>query len=74
MGTERVHGERQRIVLDLEVGTDPITGTIAAAASPVQPFSGLMQLVAALDEIRESSAANARPAGTEPKLEREAQR
>ena len=45
-----------RIVLDLEPGSEPISGTIASGSDPGEPFAGVMQLVAALDRLRETGA------------------
>ena len=44
--------EPLRIVLDVEPGVEPISGTIATRSHPEETFAGVMQLVAALDRLR----------------------
>ena len=65
MGTEKESGSRLRIVLDLESGVEPISGTIASGTDPAEPFAGLMQLVAALDRLRDETPATGRVAAIE---------
>jgi hypothetical protein len=52
MGLEEGRREPLRIVLDVEQGVEPISGTIASGSDPAEPFAGVMQLVAALDRLR----------------------
>jgi hypothetical protein len=52
MGLEEGRREPLRIVLDVEPGVEPISGTIASGSDPGEPFAGVMQLVAALDRMR----------------------
>jgi hypothetical protein len=54
MGIEREKesGDRLRIVLDVQADAEPISGTIATATGAGEPFTGVMQLVAALDRMR----------------------
>ena len=57
MGTGEVKEAPVRVVLELDPGVEPISGTITAASGPAQSFNGLMQLVAALDGMREGQVA-----------------
>jgi hypothetical protein len=52
MGMEKGRRDRLRIVLELEDGSEPISGTIAADLGPAEPFAGVMQLIAAVDRVR----------------------
>jgi hypothetical protein len=61
MGTEKDSGDRLRIVLDLEPGAEPITGTIASGSQRGEQFAGVMQLVAALDRLRGETGAGPLP-------------
>ena len=57
--------EPVRLVLELEAG-DPIRGSLRIADGPQREFAGLLQLVAALDQLRvdPASAAEPQPHGT----------
>jgi hypothetical protein len=65
MGMEKESGGPLRIVLDLEPGAEPITGTIASGSRPRESFAGVMQLVAALDRLRDQTAASPMPVAIE---------
>jgi hypothetical protein len=52
MGLEKGRRDPLRIVLDVQSGVEPISGTIASGTDPAEPFAGVMQLVAALDRLR----------------------
>jgi hypothetical protein len=45
-------------VLELEPGTEPISGSIGHESGPARSFAGLMQLVAALDDLRADGSAD----------------
>jgi hypothetical protein len=55
---EQVHG-RRRVVLELELSTEPIAGSVRVDDTPGHPFAGYTQLIAALDAARIAPPPNA---------------
>ena len=53
---------RRRVVLDLDLGSEPIGGSLRVGAQPAQPFAGYTQLISTLDAARASA-----PGGQEMK-------
>jgi hypothetical protein len=44
--------ERRRLIIDLDIGADPVRGSIGPSNGAAEPFSGYVQLIAALEEFR----------------------
>jgi hypothetical protein len=41
-----------RVIVDVDVGADPITGRVAAIDAAPREFTGYVSLIAALEELR----------------------
>jgi hypothetical protein len=52
----RVHpglmNERRQLIIELDAGADPVRGTIGPSDGAAEPFSGYVQLIAALEGYR----------------------
>jgi hypothetical protein len=44
--------ERRQLVIELDAGADPVRGSIGPADGAAEPFSGYVQLIAALEGYR----------------------
>jgi hypothetical protein len=44
--------ERRQLIIELDAGADPVRGSIGPADGSAEPFSGYVQLIAALEGYR----------------------
>lgn len=44
--------ERRQLIIELDAGADPVRGSIGPSDGSAEPFSGYVQLIAALEEYR----------------------
>jgi len=68
-----VERDTAHLELSIEVGSDPITGSVSHVSYSSQPFSGWVELVAAIEAARSAGAgsggsgeAGGRPLGSTP--------
>ena len=47
-----MNGRCTRVEVSVEIGSDPITGEVAVGAARPEPFSGWIELVAAIEAAR----------------------
>jgi hypothetical protein len=63
---ERVELGSARLELSIELGSDPITGSVAPSAGEARRFSGWIELVAAIEAARASGPMQTKTLGGVP--------
>jgi hypothetical protein len=47
--------EAHRLILDVDPGSEPITGRLLAPSGAERPFAGYVELISALEELRRAA-------------------
>jgi hypothetical protein len=63
---ERVELDNARVELSIELGSDPIRGSVAARDGEPQMFSGWIELVAAIEDVRADRSPHTKTLGWLP--------
>lgn len=64
--------QRRRVTLDLDVGSDPITGVLRDEHAASTPFCGWLALASALEQLLRPVSADAASTQTEPAVRKQA--